>query len=130
MPRFVRNFWLQGDVDGLKKSIGTGPKHSGGGFNLSILVREEGDISSGRLEISGRCVQDPTTGVYHNILDVQLMNGGHVSKSIRLKVASDKGGTKIEDAKTLGITVEEHEEPKADPPKREGAFWEITDGNS
>ena len=130
MPRFVRNFWLKGDVDGCKKSIGTGPRHSGGGFDLEILVREEGSISSASLEITGRCVKDPTTGVVYNVLDVRLLNGNHISKEIRLKVASNEGETEVAKIKELGISESELEDPKSDPPKREGAFWEITDGNS
>jgi hypothetical protein len=55
MPRNVRNFWITLDVDGKKERVATGPRSSGGGFELQILMRERGEISiAGRLSITGR----------------------------------------------------------------------------
>ena len=44
MPRVVRNFWLDGHVDGSQSDIATGPKSIDGGFNLHILQRSDGDV--------------------------------------------------------------------------------------
>lgn len=38
MPRNVRNFWIEGRVDGRSSQIATGPIRSDGGFSLSVLV--------------------------------------------------------------------------------------------
>lgn len=43
MPRNVRNFWLDVHVDG-RKSIGTGPASSEGGFELELRVRDHGAV--------------------------------------------------------------------------------------
>jgi hypothetical protein len=44
MPRNVRNFWIEGRVDGKAKSVGFGPIGKDGGFDLSISVRNDGGI--------------------------------------------------------------------------------------
>jgi hypothetical protein len=44
MPRNVRNFWLELEVDGSRTKIETGPRSKDGGFTLKILMRREGDI--------------------------------------------------------------------------------------
>lgn len=61
MPRNVRNFWIELDVDGSKKSIGTGPRNKDGGFNLTIKQRSMGGIITsaeiiGRVTTSGEIV--------------------------------------------------------------------------
>jgi hypothetical protein len=67
-PRNVRNFWIQGEVDGKKEAIGTGPRRKDGGFDLDILIREKGNISNKKLNIIGHVVNDKL------LLDV-LLNG-------------------------------------------------------
>lgn len=52
-PRIVRNFWLELEVDGKKEKIATGPKSSGGGFTLKILMRENGKISEKYMLVTG-----------------------------------------------------------------------------
>lgn len=44
MPRNVRNFWIELDVDGSSSQVATGPRSSSGGFTLTIRQRTEGDI--------------------------------------------------------------------------------------
>lgn len=44
MPRNVRNFWLELNVDGATKRIETGPRAKDGGFELTILMRDKGSI--------------------------------------------------------------------------------------
>ena len=46
MPRNVRNFWLELNVDG-RSPVETGPKAKDGGFSLRILIRNEGCIDTG-----------------------------------------------------------------------------------
>jgi hypothetical protein len=57
-PRNVRNFWIEGSVDGLKKDISTGPKSANGGFHLTISMRENGEISDMRVHIRGQVIGD------------------------------------------------------------------------
>lgn len=54
MPRNVRNFWLELEVDGRKSRIKTGPRRADGGFALRILVREDGCVSSREVVLIGR----------------------------------------------------------------------------
>ena len=44
MPRNVRNFWIELDVDGRKSCITTGPRSKDGGFKLTVYQREKGNI--------------------------------------------------------------------------------------
>ena len=61
MPRFVRNFWVSGTVDGVQSGIkGTGPKSCGGGIDLTILIREDGRISDRKLRIRGCATSEGT----------------------------------------------------------------------
>jgi hypothetical protein len=57
MPRSVRNFWLELDVDGSTRKIETGPRSSHGGFRLVVKMRDKGGIETPAL-ISGRCTAD------------------------------------------------------------------------
>lgn len=70
MPRVVRNFFLDGKIDGRETRISTGPQGSDGGFELVITIREDGRISDKRVEIMG--------GVMYNgdlVLDVVAVDG-------------------------------------------------------
>jgi hypothetical protein len=53
MPRNVRNFWIELDVDGKKQRVATGPVRSDGGFRIRVLIRDQGGISSTTLTIQG-----------------------------------------------------------------------------
>ncbi len=44
MPRNVRNFWIEADIDGLKEMVATGPIAADGGISVRILQRNEGGI--------------------------------------------------------------------------------------
>jgi len=63
MPRNVRNFWLELEVDGKKEKVATGPRSADGGFYLTILIRETGDVSDTRLNLEGRVMADGTLAV-------------------------------------------------------------------
>jgi hypothetical protein len=51
----MRNFWLEGRVDGRKTQISGGPQSSGGGFDLIVYQRDEGN-SRAVARIMGRVV--------------------------------------------------------------------------
>ncbi len=44
MPRNVRNFWLEGSIDGRSSKISGGPQGKDGGFELSVLMRDKGEV--------------------------------------------------------------------------------------
>lgn len=45
MPRNVRNFWVDLDVDGRANSVGTGPQSKDGGLALFLYIRDEGKVA-------------------------------------------------------------------------------------
>jgi len=44
MPRHVRNFWIEGQVDGRRGTISGGPIAASGGFRLTIFQRNKGEV--------------------------------------------------------------------------------------
>lgn len=78
MPRNTRNFWLTLNVDGRATPIETGPAAADGGFDLTVLMREDGAISDTRLRLRGHALYDGTL-----VLDVSV--DGHPESSIRLR---------------------------------------------
>lgn len=68
MPRTVRNFWLEINVDGRKSRVTTGPRNRTGGFDCTIYMRCDGEVTRA-LELRGResggvltlTVEDPGT---------------------------------------------------------------------
>lgn len=53
MPRNVRNFWIETQVDGRKTDIGTGPRSKDGGIYVSVGMRDKGDVESRKVELEG-----------------------------------------------------------------------------
>jgi hypothetical protein len=53
MPRNVRNFWIELEVDGKRTRVATGPVRKDGGFTMRVLMREDGDISDKYLDVRG-----------------------------------------------------------------------------
>jgi len=53
MPRNVRNFWIELGVSGKKQRIAIGPMRPDGGFDMRILIRDQGDVSSDTLILRG-----------------------------------------------------------------------------
>jgi hypothetical protein len=43
-PRNVRNFWVSVEVDGRTTNVQTGPSAKDGGFNITIHMRDKGNI--------------------------------------------------------------------------------------
>ena len=73
MPRNVRNFWIELQVDGKKVPIATGPRGKDGGFVCTIRMRDNGQVTKpltvvGRVMENGTLVLDldgeDTNGVY------------------------------------------------------------------
>lgn len=46
MPRKVRNFWIEAIVDGRKTPIAFGPQGKDGGFELTVYMRDKGEVES------------------------------------------------------------------------------------
>ena len=76
MPRNVRNFWVELNVDG-RTEIAAGPRSKDGGFRLVVRVREDGAISEKHLVITGRALSDGTLEV---AADLFAPNGDAVQK--------------------------------------------------
>jgi hypothetical protein len=55
MPRCVRNFWIDLQVDGRQSDIMTGPRRSDGGFDMYVYIRNRGAVEQ-LLRIKGQCV--------------------------------------------------------------------------
>jgi len=65
MPRNVRNFWIEAQVDGKKHSVATGPRRADGGFGLQVYIRDKGDIRTA-VRLSGRVDDDGELVLYVN----------------------------------------------------------------
>ena len=51
MPRNVRNFWIEGRVDGRKSNPGFGPQAKDGGFVVDVFQRNDGAVvKAGQLQ--------------------------------------------------------------------------------
>jgi hypothetical protein len=60
MPRCIRNFWIELNVDGKRTPVATGPRRADGGFALRIFMRENGSVSEKVLRISGSALHNGT----------------------------------------------------------------------
>ena len=58
MPKNVRNFWIETEVDGLARKMESGPQNKEGGFTTKVLVREDGSISDSYLMITGEATEE------------------------------------------------------------------------
>lgn len=75
-PRNVRNFWIELDVDGKKIPIRTGPRHSDGGFSLTIRQRHLGKV------LTAATIQGHSDGELIT-LDIKSQNDHSVFTTIR-----------------------------------------------
>ena len=57
MPRNVRNFWIEAEVDGRKTPIAFGPQGKDGGFELTVYIRNKGEVEV-VLGITGWVLED------------------------------------------------------------------------
>lgn len=62
MPRNVRNFWIEAEVDERKTPIAFGPRGKDGGFRLVVYMRNKGEVNA-VVQIKGICMveQDALT---------------------------------------------------------------------
>lgn len=44
MPRNVRNFYLNADIDGYQNNLGGGPRRKEDGMSINITQRDEGEV--------------------------------------------------------------------------------------
>ncbi len=66
MPRCVRNFWLDAEIDGRRSRFSSGPRARDGGFRLDIYTRERGAIAPSPVRVSGRCCAGTLSLVVHD----------------------------------------------------------------
>lgn len=52
MPRNVRNFWIEGIIEGRESPLTGGPRSKNGNFYLDIFIRDKGRVNHA-LYISG-----------------------------------------------------------------------------
>ena len=57
MPRNVRNFWIDCEIDGRTSTLSGGPRSKDGGFHMTIKMRNDGSIEK-PLTISGYALKD------------------------------------------------------------------------
>lgn len=63
----VRNFWLEGNIDGRNTVLTGGPKNKEGGMFINIKQRDNGEITCPiKVECSADSEGNLTTTVYHN----------------------------------------------------------------
>jgi hypothetical protein len=53
MPRNVRNFWVDLEVDGRASNVGSGPRRRDGGLQATFRIRDEGGISKKSICVEG-----------------------------------------------------------------------------
>jgi len=46
MPRNVRNFWIEAEVEGRKSKIAFGPQGKEDGFCLTVFMRNKGEVEA------------------------------------------------------------------------------------
>ena len=67
----MRNFWIEGDIDGRKTTLTGGPQGSGGGFSLVVYMRDKGMSKVGvRVRgsvVNGELILDVDPGTVDNV---------------------------------------------------------------
>lgn len=64
MPRSVRNFWIDADIEGRSSSLEGGPRSAGGGFRQTVYMRGEGGTVETALRITGEAFSDGELRLY------------------------------------------------------------------
>lgn len=62
MPKNVRNFWLDFDIDG-RTSLEGGPRSAGGGFSGTVYMRGEGGVQTA-VRLTGEAFSDGELRLY------------------------------------------------------------------
>jgi hypothetical protein len=76
MVAAMRNFWIEGEVDGRRTSLAGGPRSKDGGFELAVYVRDKGSSEvavrlSGRATRAGKLILNVTPGSYVTVTPVR-----------------------------------------------------------
>ena len=79
MPRNVRNFWFEAEVDGKKKKLASGPVNKDGGICIRLLVRNKGEVAEAG-HIHGYV--DSRTGMLRLDLDTSGNETGRPSERV------------------------------------------------
>jgi hypothetical protein len=69
MPKNVRNFWVNVEVDGRSSALASGPVAKDGGFTCGISVRHKGEVCNNAVMITGRVNPDGTLEIKINGFD-------------------------------------------------------------
>lgn len=69
----IRNFWIDGKVDGRATGVEGGPRPRDGGFSMTVYIRDEGGIETG-VRLAGHARSDGTLA-----LDVTPGTAGEVT---------------------------------------------------
>ena len=78
MPKNVRNFWLDAQIDGRKSILTGGPSAENGGMSVEIFFRENGQISNRNIVLDCVCgdgkenqvhIYCPSGSVYETLED-------------------------------------------------------------
>ena len=80
MPRNLRNFWIELDVEGYVHTIARGPRRRGEGFSLTINIASHGGPYR-LMRISGFALQNGRNRVIVD-LDRKLTSGEHALNSL------------------------------------------------
>ena len=59
MPRNVRNFWINCDIDGRSNRLSGGPRSKDGGFTMTIRQRDDGSVTKA-ITVNGYTFKDGT----------------------------------------------------------------------
>lgn len=51
----VRNFFIDADIDGRVSQLTGGPRGKNGEFKCTFYIRENGEVSTARLVVTGQC---------------------------------------------------------------------------
>ena len=63
MPRQVRNFWIEAEIDGQKTTLSGGPKSRTGGIEVFIKMRDKGRVDT-PITIRGFAHEDGRLALY------------------------------------------------------------------
>ena len=55
----MRNFWIEAQIDGRKTALAGGPAQRGGGFELQVFMRNEGEAME-VVDLWGHVMRDGT----------------------------------------------------------------------
>ena len=84
MPRNVRNFWIELDVDGSKSRVETGPRSKDGGFDATVKMRDGGSIIEA-LDILGRADENGTLTLRIRPAGIASINGSPLTGDILIE---------------------------------------------